>query len=243
MTQLHQILAKDKDTKAHLNRVVTDYYHTAQKAPLFSGMVKTYQPNTEDGDMLPAESVLVQQRTGNLVDDLHAAFTRLFNLRATIDVTNLQAMAPVVINGITMTASLPTTHLLFLEKQVNDIATIVEKLPTLDPAQIWHWNDLDAVWQTEEIRTARTVKVEEFVTVAPATEKHPAQVAKMAKDVQAGIWTTRKLSGAIPATQKAALLARIAEVKSAVKVAITVANSTNVQEATSGEVLDYIFRP
>lgn len=239
--QLHQILARDKDTKAHLNRTITAFYHTAQKKDLFAGMVKTYQPHDEEGTHLPPESVLVQKRTGHVLAGVREAFSKLFALRADIDESNRHAVATIIIDGIPLTGLLPTTHLLFLEKQVNDIATVVEALPTLDPAQIWAWNSQEELWQTEELKTARTVKKEEFVTIAPATDKHPAQVAKVAKDVQEGMWVTRKLSGAIPAAEKAKMLGRIAEVKSAVKVAITVANGTSVTESPSNGILDFIF--
>lgn len=241
MTQLHQVLAADKDTKAHLNQVITGFYHAEQKPLLFHGMTKTYQPKDEDGDMLPPESVLVQKRAQHILTGLNEAFGRLFKLRATIDVTNLHAVASVMVDGQPITQALPTTHLLFLLKQVTDIATVIGKMPTLDPAQIWRWDANEELWTTDELKTARTTKVEEFVTVAPPTDKHAAQVAKVTKDVQAGVWTTRKLSGALPASEKAALLARVAEVKAAVKVAVTVANSVVVEPADSSGILDYIF--
>lgn len=241
MSQLHQILARDKDTKAHLNRAITSFYHTAQKKDLFAGLAKTYQPKDEEGDQLPAESVLVQQKTGRVLKGVQEAFAKLFELRATIDESNRHAVAPVILNGTQVTGPLPTTHLLFLEKQVNDIETVVNALPTLDPAHVWTWNSQEEVWQTEELKTARTVKKDRFVSIAKATDKHAEQVAKVTDDVQVGMWTTRKLSGAIPASEKAAMLARVAEVKSAVKVAITTANMVTPVEASSSALLDYIF--
>lgn len=241
MSQLHQVLARDKDTKTHLNRVITDFYHTAQKKDLFAGLAKTYQPKDEEGDQLPAESVLVQQKTGRVLKGVQDAFAKLFELRATIDESNRHAVAPVILNGTQVTEPLPTTHLLFLEKQVNDIGSIVEKLPTLDPAHVWTWNSQEEVWQTEELKTARTVKKDRFVSIAKATDKHPEQVAKVTDDIQVGMWTTRKLSGAIPASEKAAMLARVAQVKSAVKSAIATANMVTPVEASSSTLLDYIF--
>lgn len=242
MTKLHELLAISKNAKNGQNKAVTDHYHWMQKTALFNGMIRIYTAKDDDGEQLAPESVLVQKKVPAALDTVRGAFSRLMEVQASIDVTNMQAAAAVVIDGVPLTPFLPATHLLWLEKQLTDLRTVITSIPTLDPQYQWTWDDVQELWATEELKTSKMKKVFKNHVKAPATDKHPAQVDVFAEDVPVGTWSTRKLSSAVPARDVAAMAAKVDRVLEATKMAREQANNVDVEKSTSDGVLDYIFR-
>lgn len=244
MAQLNQLIAVRNDVGNRQNRVVTDFYHGVQKSEPFNGMVRNYQPFVDAPEnMVPSESVLVRNQVNKVLAGVNEAMARMWDLNASIDVTNTVAMAAVVLeDGTTLTGLLPATHLLFLEKQLVDVRTIISKLPVLDPAFVWTFEDQTGLWSTEELKGLRTKKEKKVLVAYAATDKHPAQVATYDEDTPVGTWTTRKLSGAVPATTVAKMLARVDTVLMAVKKAREAANQTSVVDAQSSPILEFIFQ-
>src|SRR5438132_1009448 len=75
-----------------------------------------------------------------------------------------------------------------------------------------------------------------------ATKEHPAQVEMYMEDVWVGTWTTTKLSGAIPAATRNAMLERVRKLLDAVKEAREEANLLQVQTQKLGDaLLAYVF--
>lgn len=243
MTQLNQLIAVRSDVGNRQNRVVTDFYHGVQKSEPFNGMVRNYQPFVDlPENMVPSESVLVRNRVAQVLHGVTEAMSRMWDLNAAIDLTNTVAVAAVILeDGTMLTGQLPATHLLFLEKQLVDVRTIVSKLPVLDPAFVWSWDEQNGLWATEELRALRTKKEKKVLVAHAATDKHPAQVATYDEDTPVGTWTTRKLSGAVPATTVAKMMARVDQCLMAVKKAREAANQTTVTDAQSSAILAYIF--
>jgi hypothetical protein len=81
------------------------------------------------------------------------------------------------------------TTLLFLEKQLNDLASLIGKMPTLDPAETWHFDEGQDAWASAVLETHRTKKVPQAFIKAPATDKHPAQVEVILTDEVVGYWS------------------------------------------------------
>ncbi|MCK2217681.1 hypothetical protein MF672_028380 [Actinomadura sp. ATCC 31491] len=135
LAKLNQILAVEKGVKASSQRAVTDAYHTIQKPPLLSGLSRTYQPIDDEGEQLPPESTRVQVKAEEVLAEVGKALTKLFDVTATKDWTNTVAKADVVVDGQPLIEGAPVTYLLFLEKQLVDLHTLISKLPTLDPAE------------------------------------------------------------------------------------------------------------
>ena len=242
MTKLHQVLAVEKDVKQASSRTITDGYHLLQKSQLLQGIARNYKPKDEDGDHLPSESTRVQVITTTVIADAEKALERLWNTVATKDFGNTVAKADVVVNGVTLMSDVPTTYLLWLEKELNDVHTLISNLPTLDPAEEWTFDPNTNSYVTEVVQTTRTKKVPKVLTLAQATDKFPAQVETYQEDVVVGTWETRKFSGALPAADVKALLERVAEVREAVKVARSIANDTQIdQQQIAAPVLSYIF--
>ncbi|MFD1931935.1 MULTISPECIES: hypothetical protein [Nonomuraea] len=242
MTKLNQILAVEKGVKAGSQRAVTDAYHVIQKAPLLSGLSRTYQPIDDEGEQLPPESTRVQVKAEQVLADVAKAMIRLFDVTATKDWTNTVAKADVVVDGQALIEGAPVTYLLFLEKQLVDLHTFISKLPTLDPAETWTFDDNAETWRTEPVKTTRTKKVPRNHVLAEATDKHPAQVQVFTEDIVVGYWTKTAFSGALPARRVNELLARVQKLQDAVKFAREEANGAAVEDRQVGDaVFTYLF--
>lgn len=242
MAKLNQIIAVEKGVKSKSYAEFTEAHHAVQKQALLSGISRTYQPKDEDGEQLPPESTRVQISAERILQDAAANLTRLFDVTATKDWANCEARADVVLDGRTLLTAVPVSYLLFLEKQLNDIATFVKKLPVLDGAESWTHDPSTDCWKTEPVRTNRTKKVPRNHVKAEATEKHPAQVEVYHEDVSVGTWITVKFSGALPASRVNELAARVEKLATAVKFAREEANGHEVTDRTVGEaVFGYLF--
>lgn len=244
MTKLSQIVAIEKGVKAKSQRSLTDAYHIAQKPAPFSGIARTYRPKDEEGDQLPSESTLVQMSAETLLRSVGDSLTRLFDITVTKDSTNCRASADVVVDGVVLLPQLPVTSLIFLEKQLVDIRTFIQKLPTLDPSEKWQYDSATGTWVTETSQTTRTKKTPRNHVKSPATDKHPAQVEMYYEDVIVGYWSTTKLSGALPADRVTELVERVDRLIEAVKFAREEANSVDVIDVPTGKkVFDYLLAP
>jgi hypothetical protein len=242
VTKLNQIIAIEKGVKADAANTLTRAHHDLQKGQPLSGIARSYQPRDDEGEQLPPESTRVQLRTGTVVADVRKSLTRLFDVVATKDQANTAAKADIVVDGVVLAKDVPATYLLFLEKQLVDLATFVRKLPTLDPSEAWSFNEQQGVYATDPVKTTRTKKVLRNHVKAEATDKHPAQVEVYTEDVTVGYWTTVKYSGAVPAAEVAAMLDRVGKLGEAVKRAREEANGLTVKDVNPGDaLLGYLF--
>ena len=243
-TRLSQIIAVEKGVKSDAARKLTDLHRDVQKAPLLSGLSRTYQSRHEDGDKLPPESTRVQLTADAVIAEATAALTRLFDVTATKDHANTHAAADVTVDGRVILAQVPVTYLLFLEKQLTDLHTFIAKLPVLDPSEDWEPepDEVSGVRRTRPVQTVRSKKIPRNHVRAEATERHPAQVDVFTEDVPEGDWTTVKFSGALPAARVRLLLERVTKLQHAVKYAREEANATEITDKQAGEaVLGWLF--
>ncbi len=241
MTKLNQIVALEKGVKAEANASITTTYHRIQKSDLFAGIARTYEPLADDGEKLPAEATRVQYRAEDLLaTDLRAAWTRLLDLTATKDAANAQAKADIRVGDTVIASDVPVTYLIWLEKQLTDIHTLVSKT-LLDNAFAWA-QDTTGDWATPTVQTVKTKKVPRNHVKAEATDKHPAQVEMYYEDVQVGTWSTVRFSGAMPASRQRELLARVSALQDAVKIAREEANGLEVTDQhVGGALFDYLL--
>lgn len=244
MAKLNQILAVVKNTKSRAHQRTTESYQLLQKADLMAGLERTYQPKEDGGEVFPSESKRVQVRAPEVLRDVRKALVGLFDVVGTQEWANTHARADVVVEGTTLAKSVPVTYLLFLEKQLTDLHTLVKSLPTHDPAETWSYDETTSLWKTPVVKTTKTAKRPRVVEKAPATEKHPAQVEIFHEDVVVGHWSNVKLSGAMPADAVKDLLERIEAVQRAVKFAREEANSSvaDEQKGLGERILGYVFK-
>ncbi len=240
--RLNQIIAIEKGVKSRSLRELTDAHQQLQKPALLSGITRTYRPIDEEGEQYPPESTRVQVKSEEVIKKTVEIMTRLFDVTATKDWANGQAVADVVVDGETLLSQVPVTYLLFLEKQLADLHTFIKKLPILDASETWVFDESADNWATEPIQTIKTKKIPRSHVKAEATEEHPAQVEVYYEDVIVGHWRTVKFSGALPATRVNELLARVQKLQEAVKFAREEANNLEVDDKKVGQqIFDYLF--
>lgn len=242
MQRLNQVLAAEKSAKTHAEKETTALYHALDKPALFDGFSRTYQPNREDGEKFPAESQIVQQRVEDVFAGIRRNMATVWDITAAKDFANTSATADVVVAGQALLKDAPATFLLYLEKQLTDLYTVVSKAPTLDPAEDWTQDQNTRLFKGAEKKTAKTKKVPKVITLAEATEHHPAQAQLVHDDETIGWWTQVKTSGAITQARKRELLERIERLQRAVKFAREEANTTEAPDQNIGDaVLSYVF--
>src|SRR5688572_2648958 len=108
------------------------------------------------------------------MSEVRQALTRLFDVILTKDVANGVAKADIVVDGTSIATDVPVTYLLFMEKQLTDLHTFVTKLPVLDAAESWAFDEATDAYATPPTQTTRSKKVPRNHVKAEATEKHPA---------------------------------------------------------------------
>lgn len=236
MTQrLNQIIATEKSVKSRVEKYITELYHLAQKPTLFNGFTRAYRPVKEDAERLPSEQQLVQQRAALIIQGVARQLSELLDATAAKDYANCEAVADVIVDGDLIVAGAPVTYLLFLEKQLEHVHTIVAKLPVLDLADSWAVDTVDALYKTAPLQTARTQKVVRPLVLYPATAEHPAQTDKVTEDVIVGHWDHVKMSGAIAPAEQQRLLERVEKLQKAVKYAREEANMSPAPAQTVGD--------
>lgn len=242
MTKLNQTIAVEKGIKNQVARDLTDAHQLLQKSAMLSGIARTYQPIDDDGDQLPPESTLVQVKTEDVINQTGQVLTELFDVTATKDWANGEAQADIVVDGKPLVSGVPVTYLLFLEKQLVNLHTFIQKLPILDASELWRYDESQGVWATEPVQTTRTKKIPRNHELAAATEHHPAQVQVYHEDIVVGYWRTVKYSGALSATRVIAMLERVRKLQEAVKFAREDANGIEVKPKQIGaSILGYLF--
>ena len=240
--KLNQIIAIEKGVKTSAFQDITDAHQLLQKTSSLVGISRTYQPKDEEGEQFPPEFTRVQVNAESVIKSTGKSLTKLFDITATKDWANCEAKADVVVDGKTLVAGVPSTYLLFLEKQLVDLHTFVKKLPVLDASETWTFDTASDGYVTEPVQTAKTKKVPRNHVKAEATEKHPAQVEVYYEDIVVGYWKTLKFSGAVPATRVKELLDRVEKLQEAVKFAREQANQLESPDKKVGEsVMSYLF--
>ena len=232
MTTLAQLLAIESQTKSSSNEQLTTLYHQLKKEALLNGISRTYNPLDEDGEKLPSESTPVQLRVKQLLRDVGRVMTPLYDLTLAKDSANQEATADVDVDGVALLTGVPATYLLWLEKKLQDLHTVIVKLPTLPQGETWSEDPTQDAYVTPTLETTRTKKIPRAFVKAEATKEHPAQVDVVHEDKVVGTWSTIKYSGALPVHQAQELRDRIEKLMAAVKFAREKANMVAICPAT-----------
>lgn len=240
--KLNEVVAVATGRKSGVQKAITEAYHKIQKEALFDGISRTYKPRDEQGEQLPAERKDAQQRASEIVQGVVELWKDLFDITLTQDLGNCQARGTVTVDGQTILADIPVTTLLFLEKQLHDVETFIQSLPTPDPAERWNFDAQQDCLATEPFQTVRTKKVPKAFVKYEATKEHPAQVETFHEDVVVGDWTTIKYTARMPAQSKREALDRVKKLLDAVKVARERANALEIDTQKCGTaILAYVF--
>ncbi|MCK4566673.1 MAG: hypothetical protein KAU48_05115 [Candidatus Thorarchaeota archaeon] len=242
MSKLNQVIAIEKGVKSRVNTNMSTLYKAIQKPTLFDGFVKNWEKSDEDGENRPPERKRVQLKSDEVLDTVGETLSELFDVTAQKDFANCKARANVVVGGKTLLTDVPATYLLFLEKQLNDVKTLVGSIPTLSADEDWHEDKALGLFKTEPVITRSTAKVQEPIILAQPTKEHPAQTQLITKDVVVGHWNTVNQSGAAVGSRKKQIVRRVETLIKAVKYAREEANETAAPQQSVGSVVfDFLF--
>lgn len=240
--KLNQVIALIQGLKQSASKRKAELYHAAQKPQLFQGLSRTYQP-VKDGDFVyPQESAKVVATAQMMIDGFSEAIAELLNMCATQDFGNAVARADIKIGETILVQEVPVPHLLFLEKQLQEIKTFVAAIPTLSVDKDWIYDGNRGMFVSGPTETTKTKKVTEFVVAYEATPEHPADVREVSNDIVEGTWSKLEFSGALPQDELNAILKRIdLLIKSVIKAREEANAMTVVVQDTATPLLGYIF--
>ena len=236
-SRLNQVIAIEKGIKSKGNTEKSEFYKIAQKPALFSGFVKRYRPLNEQGEKFPDEKSKVQYTAQGLLTSIGSTLRALFDVEATKDYANCIARADVVVDGRVLVEGSPATFLLYLDKELTDLATFAAALPTLSEDEDWTRDENAGIFKTDPTTTHRTKKMQRPIVLYPATPEHPAQTQLVTDDELVGFWEQTKHSGALTVDEKKRLQARIQRLADAVKAAREQANMVEAKQQNVGAVL------
>lgn len=243
---LGQVVAIEHDVRKRAARKLTEAHHALQARQMLEGITREYQPRFEEGEQLPPEGVRVQVTVNEMIEATEQALIELFDITAARDFTNgpgnSGAVADVRVGDSVLVEKAPVPFLLWLDRQLDDLSTFINKLPTHDPSTEWDLEEPRGVYKSTPVQTARQVnQPKSFITVAE-TDRHPAQYQLVNEPVMAGTWTTIRYTGSIPVSQKARMQQRLATLRKAVTAAREEANRVEAVEPRVGvPIMSYIF--
>lgn len=242
-TKLDALLGVLKTRKENTQRMIDTYYKEVKKRPLFDGLSRVYQARSDtDTEVLPAEGVLVQHDAENMITDLATEWAKLINLVATVDVTNSHAAAPVMLGDTQLTEPLPAVTLVYLEKQLVDLHSVLKALPVQDPAKPWNWDAEREQFTSGPVITFRSKKVPRNHTRFEGNDKHAPQIDVYNEDVTIGEWSKTDFTTALTPRRKRELLERSEDVIAAVRAARSNANATEATDVRFAKaVFDHIL--
>ena len=245
---LHEILAVESNLKSQSDKVraqLTDTFE--KKRHLFGSKVIVFKPNTEGQ---PDETTVESDIQTTVINELKWVSTHLakaFDASYQVAIANTNALADITLeDGTILATSVPATALLELEKRVAEVKTLVEAIPTLDPAKGFVSDPtfrLPNVFKARDVTKVRTAKVKEVLVLYQATDKHPAQTQLLDKDVPTGKIVEQEWSALITPSAKADLINRVEMVARAVRKARSRANNVTVDTTRTigASLLNYIF--
>lgn len=251
MTKLHELLAAEKTPTGAWNAVREDTLKKFKNPThFFEGHTKSLKMIAEsaENEAIQAQAREEKPVTTTVLATLEYAldlFANAENLQAVKNATNRIAIAHVEFRGQRILAGLPVDELLGLEARLARLREVWEAAPTLDATK--HWVRATAqgvgVWETQyPEETTKTEKRMTPVVLAPATDKHPAQVKEATVDAVVGKITRIGRSGAVTALQKANAIKTVDELVVAIKQARMRANETDVETVDNvGQVLSAIL--
>jgi len=205
----------------------------------FTGQIRTLSRLNDSPEDRAIESAhhKEKQLPTNVVDTLGYILpytNKAMNLKLRKHRTDQEARASIVLDGKTVMADVPVDFLLELEKVLPEWRALFSSMPTLDAARKWV-SERKGVYKLEEpVHTSQTEKQVYPVVLAPATDKHPAQVKEATRDVVVGTFSDMIISGAATTDQKADVLALCDKLIVAVKEARMRANCVDVMIPADG---------
>ncbi len=248
MPKLHELLAVDGNLKAQADKTRAELMATFdKKAHHFSEKTISYKPYEEGAPTVVESQLDLQTTVPEELKWISEFLIRSLDVSYQVAEANTIARADVALeDGTVILSQVPATSLLELEKRMKELLDFVAAIPTLDPAKGFRLDpDRGAnIFKAREERKTRTKKMNKVLTLAPPTDKHPAQVQVVVEDVPVGDITTLEWSGLITTAAKGDMLGRVEMLTRAVKKGRSRANEVEIakNDAKIGAtVINFVF--
>jgi len=243
MKTINQIIAEEKIIKADNNSHNTKLNVLSENPNKFTGFTKKYRPLFEEGEQFPADSKRVQHTTNNIIQDVAKSLTKLFDITLTKDSANCLAKADIEIDGVILAKDCPPTNLIFIEKTLHEIKTIINGLQELDDEFNWTYNTKKEIYESDLVTTHKTKKIQKPLVLISPTKEHAGQAEILSVDETIGYWDMIKLSGGITPARKKQILERIQQLIIAVRCAKEKANMAKAEDKKIGDkIFEYILK-
>jgi hypothetical protein len=238
MSKLHELLAVENTTNDASNKMLRDAEEKFRKsAQYFEGFDKRLEMLVESDakeavELAGGERKELITTVQETLEYALAYYGKSEDVKFQINESNRDAVADIVINNEVLVKDVPINQLVGLESRLAKLRTMFEAIPTQNAAIEWVGADSalkGAVKTKEPIVTTKTDKKLTPIMLAPATDKHPAQVKEAYTDEVVGKFSLVKFSGAATSQQKADLMDSIDSLITAVKQARTRANNVEVK--------------
>ena len=245
MSKLHELLPAESALQSQMQKIEIESKGVFNKNELFLGLVKVttmLDENRSNEDLTENKQV-----TTTVPDRL--AYTKDYIVRCydaflQKEEANQRAKADIVLeDGTVLAKDVPACALLGFESKLAQFRQMLESVPTLQPGIAWEESDTPNVYKDKHgITKMKTEKTKKFVTVAPATDKHPAQVEKWDADVPVAKINEHSFSGMVTSAYKKNLLGKCDALIIAVKSARQRANDVEVSNITIGKrMMDFVL--
>jgi len=251
--RLHQVLAVASGVTAETKKELEILAQVMGNGDLYTGFYGTYTPRAEQEPgkeptaatmRRPPKVMKVRVTTGEVLSQLRRVVSRRWDVQRTVDSASALATADVVLrDGSVLLPKVPVRHLMYLEAELSELYGRLERLPVLDPSRTWPDGvPADGIRRSVPVETTSEDKVFYAHVLYEATKEHAAQVKERERQEVVGTWSTVFESGALSPDEKFRMLARLTEVREAVKIAREQANSVTAEDyQEGGAVLDYIL--
>jgi LysM repeat protein len=249
MTKLHELLAVESNLEKQANDCSKDLANTFEKKRHhFEEKRVVFRSNEENSSQVTEVQSDIQTTVNKELNEwLLVKLSKLYDASLQVAEANTRAKADVVLeDGTVLVKDVPATALLELEKRLVEVKNLVFAAPTLDPTKGFKVDTTrgDDFYVAREVTKNRTRKTKKAFQLAPATDKHPAQVQLIEEDVVVGVITEQEWSSMLTVVQKGDMLDRVEELIRSVRRARSKANEVEVDSTKKfgNKLLNYVFK-
>lgn len=252
MGKLHELLAVEPDAEGKAKGILAGTISTLRnKEQLFSGQTRTLTLFANNGEnSVENEAIEAKERINRPVaaivpDNLNyvaVALADYYDVLFQKNLTNNEAKADIVLDGVVIVKDVPATFLLTAETRlVKEIRPLILEIPTLDPAVQWTLDENigRGIYRSDKTTTLKTQTDVEHVRLQQSTDKHADTFTQKSIVKNIGKYEDQKFSGLITSADKARYLENLDRLIRAIKEA---RQRANTQEVSTEKIGDLLFK-
>jgi hypothetical protein len=250
MGKLHELLAVEANRKNAFSKILDETKAVFKnKGHLFTESIrwqKLFKAEAGQEAESVVERVAMTSTVPMKLNYMAGFVTDYLDVCYQKELTNQDAKADLVVDGVELAHDVPATCLLGLEQKLARVRSVIDGIPTRVPGLEWvpdTGHKFQGVVKTKypEV-TNKTKKVITPFELSPATDKHPAQVEKLTEDKIIGKFEKTMWAGVLSPAEKSDVLKRMDKLIEACKIARMKANEQETSDLRIGETLmDFVL--